>query len=115
MTKNRLWLSLAMVILVFAVGLFTGRSQAQPEKTQQPGPPIFLKIGKLRINPNQIARAYTYNNNVGEPDKYLAVSISGGSAGVDYYDLGQDGVAEASLEWIDAHSTELKPKVVNKK
>jgi hypothetical protein len=115
MGKNRHWLSFGMVLLAFAVGLLVSRSHAQPEKGQQSSSPIFLKIGKTRINPNQIARAYTYNSNPGEPDNYLAVSISGGSAGVDHYELGTDGVAEALLEWIDAHSVDVKPKPVEKK
>ena len=115
MSKSRLWFSLGMVIVVVAIALFASQSQAKPEKGQQAGAPIFLKIGKLRINPTQIARAYTYNNNANEPDEYLAVSISGGSAGVDYYRLGTDGVAETLIEWIDAHSVELKPKPVEKK
>jgi hypothetical protein len=117
MTKNRLWLLLGVVLLAFAIGSLVPRSQAQPQPQPEKGrlsdSPIFLKIGTIRINPDQVAYVTTWTG-VGDPGaKYLGIHAGGGAAPMDL-EFATDGRAEALLEWFDAHSVELKPKALKK-
>jgi hypothetical protein len=100
----------AMVIVVCAAGILAGRSQAQPEEGQQVGPPIFLNVGGLRVNPTQVSFAYTYAKSFEKKDTHdtLAVAFDGTAPGTQYFTLNDDGRAEVLLEWIDAHSTVLR-------
>jgi hypothetical protein len=54
MNQNRQFLSLGMVIVFVVVGLFVGRSQAQPEQARRADLPLLLKIGGWRFNPSQV-------------------------------------------------------------
>jgi hypothetical protein len=113
MSKNRWCLPLVTVIVVVAIGLLVGRSQAQPEKSRRAGPPFLLSIGKYRINPSQVSVIQTWNIHSEEhPDNHLTIHVGGRDLD---FEFGTDGQAEALLEWFDAHSTELKPKPVKRK
>jgi hypothetical protein len=113
MSKDRQFLALSAVIVCVAVGLLVGRSQAQPEQSRRADPPFLLRIGKHRINPSQLSYVYTWDVTFeNHADNHMTI-FSGGRE-IDF-EFGTDGQAEALLEWLDAHSTELKPKVVNKK
>ncbi len=109
MDKARCWSSLGMVIVFVAVGLLGGRSQAQPEPGQRAGPPLFLKIGELRINPSQVTCVQLQTSS-GEKALHVAMGVQ-----IQGFKFGTDGQAEALLEWFEAHSTEIKPKPLNPK
>jgi hypothetical protein len=117
MGKHRRFLSLGMAAIACAVGLLVGRSEAQPRQGQQAGAPLLIKIGKHFINPNNIFQVNSYNSDrdPAKPDEYLQLSTSGANGDAIYYQFGTDGGAEALLEWLDAHSVELKPKPTRKK
>jgi hypothetical protein len=110
MSKDRLRLSLGMLIVLVAVGLLADRSQAQPEQTRLAIPPLYVKIGEWRFNPGEVTSVET-GEFVG--DRKILVHLGPGQG--KSFTFGTDGEAEALLEWFDAHSTELKPKPVEKK
>jgi hypothetical protein len=112
MDKARYSLMLGTVIVIVAIGLLVGRSQAQPEQLRRAGEPFFLKIGRLRLNPNQVSSLNTYM--LGDPP-YECLEIIYGGNRMQLLELGTDGVAESLLEWFDSHSTEIKPKPPKRK
>ena len=110
MSKNRLWLSLGVLIVVLAVGLLVGRSQAQPEQSRRADPPFLLRIGDLRFNPSLVSDV-----RIMEHEGFRCLRLGCGGESIYALEFGTDGQAEVLLEWFDAHSTELKPKPVKKK